>query len=282
MYSPAQVATVRVFERSVEVSREHGHIKAGSISARILVGPHEVKCLLDEKGIVSSDIGSAMRVEVQLLDAENAPNCAAENDKIVQIIGEHDNVRNALFQLTGRLREMVFSSLVSEGAVPTKYSCSSRSKSSKHEFGTSMPSQSDHLSSFSTLYQTDHLGFGPNLGGPHTLLQDKSKDRSNNKMGKPVKRSMGSWKSSHGGRESGRMDENETASKPIVVNVPKQKFGSVYGEDGSNLTRLKEISGATVVLQDPGPGECDGKVTISGTPEQIQMAQSLLQAFIFL
>ncbi|XP_004250161.1 KH domain-containing protein HEN4 [Solanum lycopersicum] len=281
LYSPAQVATVRVFERSVEVSREHGHIKAGSISARILVGPHEVKCLLDEKGIVSSDIGSAMRVEVQLLDAENAPNCAAENDKIVQIIGEHDNVRNALFQLTGRLREMVFSSLVSEVAVPTKYSCSC-SKSSKHEFGTSMPSQSDHLSSFSTLYQTDHLGFGPNLGGPHTLLQDKSKDRSNNKMGKPVKRSMGSWKSSHGRRESGRMDENETASKPIVVNVPKQKFGSVYGEDGSNLTRLKEISGATVVLQDPGPGECDGKVTISGTPEQIQMAQSLLQAFIFL
>ncbi|KAG5574687.1 hypothetical protein H5410_054821 [Solanum commersonii] len=263
LYSPAQVATDRVFERSVEVSREHGHIKAGSISARILVGPHEVKCLLDEKGIVASDIGSAMGVEVQLLDAENAPNCAAENDKIVQIIGEHDNVRNALIQLTGRLREMVFSSLVSEGAVPTNYS-------------------SNHLSSFSSLYQTDHLGFGPNLGGPHTLLQDKFKDRLNSKMGKPVKQSMGGWKSSHGGRESGRIDENETASKPVVINVPKQKFGSVYGEDGSNLTRLKEISGATVVLQDPGPGECDGKVIISGTPEQIQMAQSLLQAFIFL
>lgn len=34
----------------------------------------------------------------------------------------------------------------------------------------------------------------------------QSKDRSNNKMGKPVKRSMGSWKSSHGGRESGRFE----------------------------------------------------------------------------
>lgn len=85
MYSPAQVATVRVFERAVEVIREHGHIKAGSISARILVGLHEIKCVLDERGIVSSDIGSAMGVEVQLLDAENAPNCAAENDKIVQV-----------------------------------------------------------------------------------------------------------------------------------------------------------------------------------------------------
>lgn len=85
MYSPAQVATVRVFERAVEVICKHGHIKADSISARILVGPHEIKCLLDERGIVSSDIGSAMGVEVQLLDAENAPNCAAENDKILQV-----------------------------------------------------------------------------------------------------------------------------------------------------------------------------------------------------
>lgn len=281
-YSPAQVATIRVFERSLDVIREHGHIKAGSISARILVGPHEIKCLLDGRGILSSDIGSTMGVEVQLLGAESAPNCAAENDKVVQIVGEHDNVKNALFQLTGRLREMVFSSLVSEGAVPTNYSSSSRSHSSEHEFGASIPSQSpDHLSSFSSLYQTDHLGFMPNVGGPHTLLQDKqSKDRLNSKMGKPTKRSMGGRKSSHGGVESGRMHEDGAAKKTIVINVSEQKFGSVYGENGSNLTRLKEISGAAVVLQTPGPGECDGKVIISGTPEQIQMAQSLLQAFM--
>lgn len=79
-----------------------------------------------------------------------------------------------------------------------------------------------------------------------------------------------------------RMDENEAANKTVMINVSKQKFDSVYGEDGSNLTRLKEISGATVILQDPGHGESDGKVIISGTPEQIQMAESLLQAFVFL
>lgn len=281
LYSPAQVATVRVFERSVEVSREHGHIKAGSISARILVAPHEIKCLLDERGRVSSDIMTG--VEVQLLGAEHAPNCAAENDKVVQIVGEHDNVKSALFQLTGRLRKAVFSSLVPEGAVPINYSCSSCSHSSQHEVGTSMPSQSDHLSSFSSVNQMDHLSVVPNLDGPHTLFQDKqSKDRLNSKMGKPIKQRMRGWKSSHGGRESGRMDEKGAAKKTIVMNVSEQKFGSVYGENGSNLTRLKEISGATVILQDPGAGECDGKVIISGTPEQIQMAQSLLQAFILL
>nr|XP_009619815.1 RNA-binding KH domain-containing protein RCF3-like [Nicotiana tomentosiformis] len=90
LYSPAQVATVRVFERSLEVSRVHRHIpgvgKGGSISARILlVGSSEIKCLHDERGRVSSDIGLSTGVEVQLLGAEHAPNCAAENDKVVQV-----------------------------------------------------------------------------------------------------------------------------------------------------------------------------------------------------
>ncbi|KAK4367031.1 hypothetical protein RND71_014911 [Anisodus tanguticus] len=281
LYSPAQVATIRVFERSVEVSREHGHIKGGSISARILVGLHEIKCLLDERGRVSSDIGSSTGVEVQLLGAED-PNCV-EDDKVVQIVGEHDNVKSAIFQLTGRLRETFFSSLVSEGAVPQNFSSSSHSHSSQHKIGTSMPSPMDQLSSFSSLDQMDHLGFGPNFGGPHTLLQDKqSKDRMNSKAGKAVKQSMGGLKSSHGGRKSGRTDKNGAAKKTVVITVSQQKFGAVYGENGSNLARLKEISGAAVILQDPGPGECDGKVIISGAPEQLQIAQSLLHAFILL
>nr|XP_009590492.1 KH domain-containing protein HEN4-like [Nicotiana tomentosiformis] len=143
-----------------------------------------------------------------------------------------------------------------------------------------MPSQLDHLPSFSSLDKMDHLGFVPNLGGPRTLLQDKqSKHRLN---GKTIKESMGGWKSSQGGRASGRMDENGVANKTIVITVSGQKFSSVYGENGSNLARLKEISGAAVALQDPGPGESDGKVIISGSPEQIQIAQSVHQAFILL
>nr|XP_016448508.1 PREDICTED: flowering locus K homology domain-like [Nicotiana tabacum] len=90
LYSPAQVATVRVFERSLEASRVHRHIpgvgKGGSISARILVGSSEIKCLIAEWERVSSEIGLSRGVEVQLLGAEHAPNCAAENDKVVQVM----------------------------------------------------------------------------------------------------------------------------------------------------------------------------------------------------
>lgn len=66
------------------------------------------------------------------------------------------------------------------------------------------------------------------------------------------------------------------------IAVPEQAFPNVYGENGINLARMKEISGATIVVHKPCPGESGGKVGISGTMTQVRIAQSLLQAFILL
>ncbi|XP_022775036.1 RNA-binding KH domain-containing protein RCF3 isoform X4 [Durio zibethinus] len=81
--------------------------------------------------------------------------------------------------------------------------------------------------------------------------------------------------------------ELESGKKSAVVKntsveivVPEDVFGSIYGEHGCNLARLKEISGAKVEVRDPCPGESEGIVFISGTPDQTLVAQSLLQAFI--
>ncbi|XVF61497.1 hypothetical protein PTKIN_Ptkin08bG0134400 [Pterospermum kingtungense] len=81
--------------------------------------------------------------------------------------------------------------------------------------------------------------------------------------------------------------ELESGKKSAVVKntsveivVPEDVFDSIYGKHGSNLARLKEISGAKVEVRDPCPGESEGIVFISGTPDQTLVAQSLLQAFI--
>ncbi|EOX91913.1 RNA-binding KH domain-containing protein, putative isoform 4 [Theobroma cacao] len=66
----------------------------------------------------------------------------------------------------------------------------------------------------------------------------------------------------------------------VEIVVPEDVFGSIYGKHGCNLARLKEISGAKVEVHDPSPGESEGIVFISGTPDQTLIAQSLLQAFI--
>lgn len=108
----------------------------------------------------------------------------------------------------------------------------------------------------------------------------------------------------------------------VKIMVPENIIGCVYGEDGSNLTRLRQvccpfpfinqfcgrymgflnsyffvlpfifvlvidlseelnqISGARVMVHEPRPGTTDRIIVISGTPDETQAAQSLLQAFI--
>ncbi|GKV25077.1 hypothetical protein SLEP1_g34572 [Rubroshorea leprosula] len=116
----------------------------------------------------------------------------------------------------------------------------------------------------------DHLGISDQLGGPASqILQPQQ--------------TVGHKKASADGRRA----ELESGKKSVIVKnttveilVPADVFGSVYGEDGCNLAHLRQISGANVEVYDPCPGEWEGTVVISGTPEQTQAAQSLLQAFI--
>ncbi|BAT86916.1 KH domain-containing protein [Vigna angularis] len=78
-----------------------------------------------------------------------------------------------------------------------------------------------------------------------------------------------------------------SGSKPAIVTnttveivVPDETIDSVYGENGSNLARLRQISGAKVVVHEPRPGTRDRIIIISGSPDETKAAQSLLRAFI--
>ncbi|RHN55756.1 putative K domain, type 1 protein [Medicago truncatula] len=80
--------------------------------------------------------------------------------------------------------------------------------------------------------------------------------------------------------EPGRGNIVATVTNTTVeIIVSEHVFGSVYGEDGGNLDRIRQISGADVTVFDPSStGTSGGKVVISGTPDQTFAAQSLLQA----
>ncbi|GKU95022.1 hypothetical protein SLEP1_g8440 [Rubroshorea leprosula] len=96
--------------------------------------------------------------------------------------------------------------------------------------------------------------------------------------------SVGRKKASAGGRRGGEFESGKKSAivknTTVEIIVPEDVFGCVYGEDGCNLAHLRQISGAKVEVHNPRPGESEGTVVISGTPEQTQAAQSLLQAFI--
>ncbi|XP_027076125.1 KH domain-containing protein HEN4 isoform X1 [Coffea arabica] len=257
LYSSAQLAIARVFARSVEVGVDQGFIagwgEGQTVTAKILVAPDQMNCLIDSEGRIASDISATSGVEIQLLGTNCVPNSGAENDEVVQVAGEYENVERALFQITGRLRDHFFFSTTPEEADPRN---------------SSNPYSADEF---------NRPGFRRKVGGPHKpSLQGKQfKD-----MRKTRTLGDSEWGLSGGAPGQQSLDAEAVTYKTIEVLVPEKDFGSVYGENGSNLARLKEISGATILLEDPSPGKCDGKVIISGTPERIQIAQSLLQAFM--
>lgn len=54
----------------------------------------------------------------------------------------------------------------------------------------------------------------------------------------------------------------------------------VYILMNSSLIYFDQISGAKVIVHEPRSGSTDRIIVISGTPDETQAAQSLLQAFI--
>ncbi|KAK6911132.1 K Homology domain, type 1 [Dillenia turbinata] len=70
------------------------------------------------------------------------------------------------------------------------------------------------------------------------------------------------------------------ASTNVEIVVPQILLTHIYGENNSNISQIRQISGAKVTINDPKPGATEGVVIVSGTPDQIRAAQSLIHAFI--
>ncbi|XP_054809617.1 KH domain-containing protein HEN4-like isoform X3 [Prosopis cineraria] len=108
-----------------------------------------------------------------------------------------------------------------------------------------------------------------------TLLPQNAKAGSISKNGKTRMHSYDDLEFGSRGNELATV-----TNTTVEIAVSEHVFGSVYGEDGGNVDRIRQISGANVTVYDPCACESGGKVVISGTPDQTFAAQSLLQAFI--
>ncbi|KAK7246703.1 hypothetical protein RIF29_41573 [Crotalaria pallida] len=140
---------------------------------------------------------------------------------------------------------------------------------------------SHSLNNHSFSQSTDYLGFSRSLDRPSSpgLWAPSSTVAGINSRG--INDVSWGLPSRKGGLElvSGSKSAIVTNTTVEIV-VPDDTIDCVYGENGSNLARLRQISGAKVVIHEPRPGTSDRTIVISGTPDETQAAQSLLQAFI--
>ncbi|CAI9733952.1 heterogeneous nuclear ribonucleoprotein K-like isoform X3 [Octopus vulgaris] len=64
------------------------------------------------------------------------------------------------------------------------------------------------------------------------------------------------------------------------VTIPKELAGAIIGRCGTRITDVRRQSGAQVVIDEALPGSSDRIITITGTQEQIDAAQFLLQSSV--
>ncbi|KAL2615361.1 hypothetical protein AAZV13_08G061400 [Glycine max] len=254
----SEKAVVLVFSKSVEAGVEKG-LELGSkkepyVTARLVVPSNQVGCLLGKGGAIVSEMRKATGANIRVIGNDQVPMCVSDNDQLVQISGVFSNVQAAIHNATGRLRDHLF--------VSTQNSGGARSLSSVLAGGQPTLAISHSLNRHSL----------PGLQAPQTVAGINSRGTNG------VSRGLISRK---GGLEliSGSKTAIVTNTTVQIV-VPDDVIGSVYGENGSNLARLRQISGAKVIVHEPRPGTSDRTIIISGTPDETRAAQSLLQAFI--
>ncbi|KAL1353912.1 hypothetical protein AAHE18_05G004100 [Arachis hypogaea] len=172
---------------------------------------------------------------------------ATDNDVVLQITGAYRCVQNALYKVTCIIRDN-FS--------PNEVPAESRMKSSWK------PNKDPP--------RGNHFGHGRSFPSGRFLQKNVAVHAETISKTGEVHSDL-----------SGRANLLATVTNTTVeIVVSEHVFGSVYGEDGGNLDRIKQISGADVQVYDPCAGKSGGRVVISGTPDQTFAAQSLLQAFI--
>ncbi|CAJ1961354.1 unnamed protein product [Sphenostylis stenocarpa] len=312
-FSQAQKAAVLVYSRSIESGYEKVEISNRSIvTARLVVPSSQVGCLIGKGGVIISEMRKATGASIRIIGTDQVPKCASDNDQVVQISGEFSSVQDALYNATGRLRDNLFAS--TENSAGTRSFSSMQVDNSPYgrlqdvvPLGSQLPAAISHsLTRHTFAHGIDHLALSRSLDRPSSPgLWTRNLDRPSSprlwarNLDRPSSPGLWTPPTMAGINSRGTNDFNwgltsrkgslelVSGSKSAIVTsttveivVPDDTIDSVYGENGSNLARLRQISGAKVVVHEPRPGTSDRTIVISGSPDETKAAQSLLQAFI--
>jgi transcription antitermination factor NusA-like protein len=241
--------------------------KDGAISTRFLVPSKHIGCLLGKGGNIISEMRKQTRANIRIFRKDERPICVSENEELVQVTGEPGVAKDALIEILKRLRENIFkdkdgasntdsvlplSSLSVPSAVPLSSSYGTRKYDIVSPRGAIAGRSAAGLSGFGALQAGT---------GSYASLQPYAPTRT-----------FGI------GLSGGHLNSSLAPSHEFAI--PNSAVSSVLGRGGSNISHIREISGATVKLRDPITGASDRVVEISGTPEQSHAAQSLIQAFM--
>ncbi|KAL4586809.1 hypothetical protein LXL04_011453 [Taraxacum kok-saghyz] len=104
--SPTIDAAMRLQPRCSEKSEKDSGVFV--VTTRLLVPSSRIGCLIGKGGAIISEMRSSTRANIRILNTENLPKVASDDEEMVQISGEINVASNALLQVVTRLRANVF------------------------------------------------------------------------------------------------------------------------------------------------------------------------------
>ncbi|KAL5220927.1 hypothetical protein ABZP36_025640 [Zizania latifolia] len=268
--SPSQNAILHVQRKIVPIS----NTKEGSAICRLIVSPNQVGCLLGKGGSIIAEMRKLSGAHIVVLSKDKIPKGVPENDEVVQISGASETIQEALMQITARLRNHLFRDRMAS-TVPNM----------QPPFGLVDPQ------------------FGPYAGSHDTMsprIFPNAPQFHKDFMRQPLDEMSAPW------TMKGMRDIGDTMSAPDIpgmahrgmggfpgpgqpsmistitgdVMVPKLVLPALCGEDGGCLNMIREFSGAKITVSEPMADAMGTAVLISGTPDQMHAARSLIQAFV--
>ncbi|KAL0288187.1 UNVERIFIED_CONTAM: RNA-binding KH domain-containing protein RCF3 [Sesamum angustifolium] len=301
--SAPQDAVLRVQSRIFRAAPEN---KDKTMTAKLLVSSHQIGCLLGKGGSVIAEMRKSTGAYIRILGKDQVPKNASENEEVVQVTGEFEVVQEALLQITSRLRNHFFRDVFPPLGHPPNPAYLEQMPPFPSYMGMREFSPSRTFSHRGPPFNKfdgpgglppgggfhphdDHPPFAhdfPRPGIPPHMSERMSSAAPWGPQG-PIEGPGSMGFPDYSGAPQRRLGGFGGGSQPAIITsttvevvVPRFVVPAIYGEDGGCLRQIREISDAKITITDPKPGATETVIIISGTPEQTNAAQSLIQAFV--
>ncbi|KAL9997816.1 putative K domain-containing protein [Helianthus debilis subsp. tardiflorus] len=262
---PAQEALLHIQTRILDLVPNKENI----VTTRLLLSGGEAACLDDRDGFLA-DTKKMTGADIQILPRENLPRFVSVNDELVQIVGEIKAAREALVEVTLRLRNYLYQGFSQKDGQPSPFLAPSPVGSASN-----MEAASSNITTSRETYTGNDK---PSASNDTTAAPAPAKNNAGSN-GEPVNLT-----------ESGTREDAPSSMNRIVmpmvtrstleVVIPEYAVPKLITKSRNKLAQISELSGANVQLVDTSPEATEHVIKISGTREQAERAQSLLQGFI--
>ncbi|KAJ4875719.1 RNA-binding KH domain-containing protein [Raphanus sativus] len=248
---PAQEALLHIQTQIVDLIPDKDNL----ITTKLLVSSRDSVCLEGKAGSVS-EISRLTGASVQILAREEIPQCVSINDVVVQIAGEIRAARDALVELTLRLRSQMCKELSQKETPPGSTSTTGPLEG--------VAGVMEVASSNNTTQSREGLAIAPQYKESGGFVAKGGESEHRDEV--PVTAS--------------RMSVALVTRSTLEIVLPDEVIPKLVTKSRNKLAQVSEWSGASVTLVEDRPEETQNVIRISGTPEQAGRAQSLLQGFI--